>query len=89
MKIAPCYKLREIAGETIIVNQGLGDVDMTRIISLNESAVLLYRELSGREFTLADVAQVLMDNYVVDENTAMADAATWVKVLKNCKIISD
>ena len=35
MRVNSNYKLREIAGETIIVNQGKEGVDMTRIISLN------------------------------------------------------
>jgi len=32
MRINPNYKLREIAGEVIIVNQGQADVNLTRII---------------------------------------------------------
>lgn len=88
MRIENCYKLREIAGETIIVNQG-GDVDMTRIISLNESAALLYRELSGREFSLDDAARVLVEAYEIDIERATTDAAVWVEALKDCKVISD
>lgn len=88
MRIESCYKLRDIAGETIIVNQG-GDVDMTRIISLNESAVLLYRKLSGGEFSLDDAAQVLVEAYGIDVERATADAAVWVAALKDCKVISD
>lgn len=42
MKINPNFKLREMAGETIIVNQGHTGADLTRIISLNKSARLLY-----------------------------------------------
>ena len=42
MKINSNYKLREVAGETIVVNQGTTGMDMTRIISLNASAKLLY-----------------------------------------------
>lgn len=38
MKINKNYKLRQVAGETIVVNQGKGGTDMTRIISLNDSA---------------------------------------------------
>ena len=33
MKLNPHFKLRSIAGETIIVNQGVPDTDLTRIIS--------------------------------------------------------
>ena len=34
MKLNPHFKLRSIAGEIIIVNQGVPDTDLTRIISL-------------------------------------------------------
>ena len=33
MKLNPHFKLRSIAGETIIVNQGVPDTDLTRNIS--------------------------------------------------------
>ena len=46
MKINSHYKLREVAGETIVVNQGTAGMDMTRIISLNASAKLLYESLA-------------------------------------------
>ena len=55
MRINPNYKIREIAGETIVVNQGVANVDTTRIISLNASARLLYQALTGKDFTLEDV----------------------------------
>lgn len=35
MKLNPHFKLRSIAGEIIIVNQGVPDTDLTRIISFN------------------------------------------------------
>ena len=46
MRINTKFKLRDIAGETIIVNQGTPEADLTRIISLNTSARLLWNELS-------------------------------------------
>lgn len=87
MKINSNYKLREIAGETIIVNQGASGVDMTRIISLNSSAKLLYEQLADQEFTLEDAAKVLVDTYGIEAGKALADAGKWVDALKNCKVI--
>ena len=46
MKINSNYKIREVAGETIVVNQGTTGMDMTRIISLNVLARLLYESLA-------------------------------------------
>lgn len=87
MKINPNYKIRRIAGETIIVNQGTANVDMTRIISLNATACLLYEALQGVEFAVEDVANVLVDTYGISEEQAIADAVKWVDALKECGVI--
>ena len=87
MKIKSVYKLREVAGETIIVNQGTIGVDMTRIISLNSSAKLLFQELAGKDFTCEEAAQVLIDHYGISQELASKDAAKWVESLQSCGII--
>jgi hypothetical protein len=89
MRINPNYKLREIAGETIVVNQGTPDVNMTRIISLNKSAKLLYETLSGEDFCVEDAAQVLVERYGIEMERALADAARWVELMNECGMIED
>ena len=88
MKINPNFKIREVAGETIVVNQGKADVDMTRIISLNTSARLLYETLAGKEFTLEDAASVLSETYGITTEVALKDAQVWVDALQKCGIIA-
>lgn len=87
MKINSNYKLRSVAGETIVVNQGTTGVDMTRIISLNASAKLLYEELQGKDFAVEDAAKILEDTYGIGHEQAMTDAAKWVESLRGCKVI--
>ena len=87
MKINKSYKLRSIAGETIVVNQGTTGTDMTRIISLNASAKLLYEQLSGKDFDLEDAAKVLVETYGIGQEQAMKDAEMWVDALRKCKVI--
>lgn len=87
MKINSNYKLRSIAGETIVVNQGTTGTDMTRIISLNVSAKLLYEQLLGKEFTLEDAAQILVDSYGIDSEQALKDAEKWAQALCKCGVI--
>ena len=87
MKINSNYKLRSVAGETIVVNQGTTGVDMTRIISLNASAKLLYEELQGKDFAVEDAAKILEDTYSIGHEQAMTDAAKWVESLRGCKVI--
>ena len=87
MKINLNYKLRSIAGETIVVNQGTTGTDMTRIISLNASAKLLYEQLLGKEFSMEDATQVLVDTYGIDSEQARKDAEKWAQALSKCGVI--
>lgn len=87
MKINPNYKIREVAGETIVVNQGTTGMDMTRIISLNASAKLLYESLANKDFTIEDVAAILVQSYNIPQEMALKDAVVWADALKKCKII--
>lgn len=87
MKINPEFRLREIAGETVIVHQGVAGADLTRIISLNKSARLLYEQLCAQDFAIGDVAKILVDTYGIDLNQAQKDAEAWVDALKKCMVI--
>lgn len=87
MKIKSNFKIREIAGESIIVNQGQVGADLTRIISLNSSAKYLYEALEGREFELEDVANALVEYYGIEKEMALTDGAKWIESLKGCGVI--
>ena len=88
MQIKPTYKLRKIAGETILIKQGTRDIDFTRIISLNQSAKFLYEYFVGKEFTLDDVANVLETTYSISHERAQKDAKIWVDSMKECQVIA-
>ena len=84
MKIRDEYKVREIAGEHVVIMQGRYGADMTKVISLNESSLFLWNELAGREFETADAARLLAERYGIDEATAPRHAAAWTKALESC-----
>ena len=44
MKFKEGYKVRSMAGENVVIMQGTAGSDMTRIISLNDSSLLLWNE---------------------------------------------
>ena len=78
-----------MAGENVVIMQGTAGSDMTRIISLNETSLLLWNELQGKEFEVTDVAEILTSNYEIDTETAKADAKAWVEKLHECNLISE
>lgn len=87
MKIKEGLKVRTIAGESVVLMQAKGVVDMTKVVSLNKSSLYLWNELVGKEFEIEDVASKLMDNYEVEEERARADAAKWVEKMQDSGVI--
>ena len=94
MRIKDNYKVRQIAGENLIVEQGKSQADMTKVIStkvisLNATALLLWGSLSGKDFTIADGAAVLVDHYGIPQEQAENDVRRWTDTLIRCGIISE
>ena len=85
MRIKEEYKVREMAGEHIVVMQGRYGVDMTKVIALNETSLWL----QGREFGIDDVRDLLLGEYDVDAETAARDAQAWVARLKTCNLVEE
>ena len=70
-----------------MVMQGSLGADMTRIISLNDSGAWLWQELSGKDFSVKDAAELLCCRYDVELTIALEDARKWTDTLKECKAI--
>ena len=87
MKINERMKVRNVAGENIVIMQGVESTDMTRVVALNESALLLYNALTGHEFEVKDVVRLLVDEYEVDEEAARKDAEAWVADMKKNNLV--
>jgi len=82
MKINPIYKVRKVAGENIILLQGKTSGDMTRVVAFNDSALLMWDALQGKDFSVLDATNVLLENYEVEPEVASADAKKWVDTLR-------
>lgn len=84
MKLSDNYILRDIAGEKIVVKQGTHGVDMTKIISFNESAAALWENFCCKEFTLEDASCFLVERYGISAERATEDAQLWINKLLDC-----
>ncbi len=71
MKAKQGFNIRNVCGQNIIVAEGKENLDFSNIISMNESSALLWNEIQGKEFTVNDLAEILMDNYQIDDNTPL------------------
>ena len=74
MKIKNGFVLRTICGESIISGEGLSQVNFSKLISLNETAAYLWKEVEGKEFDAKTLADLLVDRYEVTEEVALKDS---------------
>lgn len=73
MKLLDGLVVRPLCGEYIVTGEGLTRVDFSKVVSLNASAVYLWENVQGREFTPEDMVALLTARYDVDEAQARAD----------------
>ena len=88
MKISGKYKVREMAGQHVVIIQGRNGEDMTRIISLNGTSLFLWNELKDRDFDVEDVKSALMSEYGIDDARASRDSEAWCRQLEDCKLLA-
>ena len=81
MKINENFVLREVAGSWVVIPIGEKSVDFNGMMNLNESGVLLWRELEkGAE--KEDLISVLTAEYDVSAEEAGEDIDAFVEILK-------
>lgn len=82
MKINTKYKVRQVAGENIVLVQGRNPGDMTSVVAFNDSSLYLWNSLLDKDFEMEDVVSLLTERYEVDEAVAAKDAESWIKTLE-------
>ncbi|MBP3440842.1 MAG: PqqD family protein [Tidjanibacter sp.] len=87
MKLKTNYKVRKIAGESVIVRMGTQSVNMTSIISLNPTSEWLWEQLADEEFDAEKVADLLTAEYEVSHDVALLDAAKWIDMLRKAELV--
>lgn len=80
MRIKDGFTLRELCGEHVVIGEGLSQVNFNKILSMNDSAGYLWKEVQGKDFTLEDLVKLLTDRYEVSDEQAMEDVKRMVSV---------
>ncbi|MFI3265239.1 MAG: PqqD family protein [Rikenellaceae bacterium] len=84
MRIIDGFTLRSVAGEMIVGGESIAQVNFNKLISLNESAAYLWQEVVDSDFTIEQLAALLVSKYEIDQERAMTDASSvaqsWIEV---------
>ena len=88
MKTKKGFNLRSICGENIIVAEGIENIDFSRIISLNDSAAYLWKNIQETDFDEDKLVKLLLEEYEIDEATARCDVAQLISKWLEAGIIA-
>lgn len=74
MKLKKGFVLREVCGEKVIVGEGAETVDFGKLISLNDTAAVLWKKAEELgDFTVDELADALTEVYEVTREQAVKD----------------
>ncbi len=79
IRLNPSLQMRRLGSKWVIVRAVDGDVNLTDVISLNETAARLWERFSGAEFTEEEMAEWLCGEYEVDPAVAKEDVHNLLK----------
>ena len=84
MKIKEGFRLRTLLGEHIVTMEGGTQVNFNKMITLNESAAYLWEAVSGKDFSVEDLADLLVSRYEIERELALHDAKAiadkWLEI---------
>ena len=87
MKIKEGFVLRTICGQNVVSGEGTSNVNFSKLVSLNDSAAYLFKAVGQEDFTPERLADLLLEEYEVDRETALKDAETLCAQWKEIGIV--
>lgn len=88
MRTKKGYRLRPLGKEYILVAEGLEVEDANQMISMNATAAFLWEAVEGKDFDAETLAQLLVDEYGIDSETAKKDVEPLLQTWKDASIIN-
>jgi len=89
MRTKEGFTLRPLGKEFIITAENIRNIDFNKMISLNESAAYLWKEVDGKDFDAEMLADLLLERYEVDRETALRDSEAIIVKWKEAGIIAE
>lgn len=86
MKLNSNYVIKNLADETILVYQDEQNVDFTKIINLNEVAVVIINKIE-EGLNVEQIGEFIASEYDVDAETATNDAKAFINQLVDSGIV--
>lgn len=79
--------MRPLGDSFIVTGEGIEQINFNKMISMNATAAFLWESLEGKDFTVQDVKQLLLDEYGIDEEIAARDSSAIVDKWKEAGLV--
>lgn len=79
--------MRPLGQEYILVAEGLEVENANQMISMNATAAFLWEAVEGKDFDAETLAQLLVDEYGIDIETAKKDVTSLLQTWEKAGII--
>ena len=86
MRIKEGYLVHEVAGNYVVIKIGQEAVNFNGLITLSESAKMLW-DLLKNDASIDDLVNKLLSEYEIDEETARRDTLEFIDSLKKNNIL--
>lgn len=88
MKLNEHYVLKEVAGEYMLVYQDATNVDISKVITVNEVGAFIIKG-AGENKSEEDIVNDILKEYQVEEEIVRKDVHEYIEKLKELKIVHD
>lgn len=89
MKLDGNFELKTIVGQSIVVPGKLKNVDFANLLTLNETAAVVWERMTQGEFEVDDLVKALTDAYEVDEAQAREDVVALLAKIRELGMIEE
>lgn len=89
MKLDGSFELKTLAGQSIVVPGKLKNVDFTNLLTLNETAAVVWERMTQGEFEVGDLVKALTDAYEVGEAQAREDVVALLAKIRELGMIEE
>ncbi|MCR4836716.1 MAG: PqqD family protein [Bacteroidaceae bacterium] len=90
MKLKKGFVLREVCGEKVIVGEGIETVNFGKLISLNDTAAMLWtKALELGDFTIEQLTDTLTEVYEVNHEQALNDVIKLTNGWKEAGLVEE
>lgn len=86
MKLNENYVVKHLANDIILVHQDEYNVDFSKIITLNEIALLIINKIQ-EGLNLQEITECITNEYDIDKETARKDAEEFINKLIELGIV--